>query len=221
MGRTKKMKISLGVAATVILTFAIWLFADRMTSAEPLTAEEATNKVKELYKGEIVEVNEEKAVYRITIELDTGKYEVEIDRENGDVNRMIRTKKEVASNKEGAVDSETLPSKEPDQNHQKEDSTGELPSQDPVAPQPSGPTDPASQEPNQSQAPSPVKQLSDQEAAAIALSKVAGEVDEIELGESGGISYYLIEIENEGAEEEATVQINAISGEVMSITWDD
>ncbi|GIN91014.1 PepSY domain-containing protein [Siminovitchia terrae] len=32
--------------------------------------------------------------------------------------------------------------------------------------------------------------------------------------------YYLVEVERD-KEKEATVQINAITGEVLSITWDD
>ncbi|MFK4997302.1 PepSY domain-containing protein [Bacillus sp. N9] len=60
------------------------------------------------------------------------------------------------------------------------------------------------------------------EAIEIALATVQGQVDDVDLEESNGLSYYLVEIELENDDErEATVHINAITGEVVTITWDD
>ncbi|KAA0546321.1 peptidase M4 [Bacillus sp. BGMRC 2118] len=141
-----------------------------------MSAEEATNKVQELYNGKIVSVTEETNAYRISLERETGMYDVMIDRESGDITQITRDEIE----------------------------------------KPHSPT-PDESAPNPEQS---VKQLSEEEVIAIALGKVNGEIDEIELEQSGGLTYYLVEINVED-KEEATIQINSITGEVISITWDD
>nr|WP_285867260.1 PepSY domain-containing protein [Mesobacillus maritimus] len=67
------------------------------------------------------------------------------------------------------------------------------------------------------------KLLSEKEAIAIALKEINGEVEEVELQTSDGITYYLIEVEREvnDEDEEATIKINAVTGEVKSIFWEE
>lgn len=61
--------------------------------------------------------------------------------------------------------------------------------------------------------------LSEAEAAERALQQVQGIVEEIEYKQHGESRYYLVEVDtNKG---EAVVQIHAITGAVMSITWDE
>ncbi|WP_052404879.1 PepSY domain-containing protein [Bacillus rubiinfantis] len=62
--------------------------------------------------------------------------------------------------------------------------------------------------------------ITEQTATDIALKQVRGTVDDIDLETSGDTSYYLIEIDT-ADEKEAVVQIHAITGKVMSVTWDD
>lgn len=64
------------------------------------------------------------------------------------------------------------------------------------------------------------ERVTKEEATRIALQRVSGKVDEIKIEQSNGLTYYLVEIDRKN-EQEATVQINAISGEIMSITWND
>lgn len=62
--------------------------------------------------------------------------------------------------------------------------------------------------------------LTEEKAAAIALEEVPGTVDDIDIENMNGVVYFLVEVEgNDGRE--ATVEINAITGEVHSFTWDD
>lgn len=63
-------------------------------------------------------------------------------------------------------------------------------------------------------------QITEQEAIKIALKQIPGTLEEIELEESNGISYYLVEIEGND-QQEATIQVHSITGEIMSVTWDD
>ncbi|MEM1503102.1 PepSY domain-containing protein [Domibacillus sp. 8LH] len=64
------------------------------------------------------------------------------------------------------------------------------------------------------------RQLTTEEAGEIALKKVPGTVDDIEQGDGEEAGSYLVDIDAQNGEE-ATVRINAISGEVLSISWDD
>ncbi|MBD2847728.1 PepSY domain-containing protein [Paenibacillus sp. IB182496] len=67
---------------------------------------------------------------------------------------------------------------------------------------------------------SPDLELSEQEAAALALAAVPGEVQDIDEEEGEGGRYFLVEIDAADGRE-AIVQVHAISGEVRSIAWDD
>lgn len=65
----------------------------------------------------------------------------------------------------------------------------------------------------------PPKRLTENEAVNIALSQVQGEVDDIWLDTQGDKTYYLVKIETKD-DREATVQIHAITGDVI-VSWDD
>ncbi|MFD1990645.1 PepSY domain-containing protein [Paenibacillus nicotianae] len=75
---------------------------------------------------------------------------------------------------------------------------------------------------NNSPRPAPVLILKEKDAERIALTQVPGKVDDTDYedDEDKGQSYYLVDIDTPD-EREATVQINAVSGAVMSVTWDD
>ncbi|UQX52385.1 PepSY domain-containing protein [Cytobacillus pseudoceanisediminis] len=66
----------------------------------------------------------------------------------------------------------------------------------------------------------PVKNLTEEEAVQIALKNEPGEVDDISFGETDKGPSYLVEIEKDDGRE-AAVEIHAITGEVLSVTWDD
>ena len=64
-----------------------------------------------------------------------------------------------------------------------------------------------------------VKPLTEQQISTIARSQFSGEVDDIEFVDTNDGGYYNVDIENE--EDEATLQIHALTGEVLTITYDD
>lgn len=211
---SKGKKILVGVGVFLVVMFAVWQVSRVMTSAQPLTAEEATQKVQELYKGDIVRVKEGTDLYLITIVLDTGTYEIEIDRKSGDIASMTRTKKGVASN-EGAQKEATEEEQienPPNNSQEKEPSDQGGTREKQGTPQ---------ADDNSNAKPETPRSITEQEAIEIALKQLSGEVDDVELEQSGGHTYYLVEIEREGEEAEATIKINAISGEVMSVFWED
>lgn len=63
------------------------------------------------------------------------------------------------------------------------------------------------------------KMLTDDEAIAIAKKQLNGEVDELSYRSTSDGGYYLIKIDD--GEREAVFQIHALSGDVLSVTWDD
>ncbi|WP_160724770.1 PepSY domain-containing protein [Bacillus sp. USDA818B3_A] len=63
------------------------------------------------------------------------------------------------------------------------------------------------------------KKLTEAEASQLALKQVSGLVDEVLFETGDGQSYYLVKIKTKD-ETEATVQVHAISGKIMSISWD-
>ncbi|WHY02141.1 PepSY domain-containing protein [Neobacillus sp. DY30] len=66
----------------------------------------------------------------------------------------------------------------------------------------------------------PPKRLTENEAVTIAKSQVQGELDDIWLATEGNQTFYLVKIETND-DREATVQIHAITGDVLSVSWDD
>ncbi len=66
----------------------------------------------------------------------------------------------------------------------------------------------------------PPRRLSEKEAIAIAQKEVKGNLDDVDLETENGQTFYLVEIKT-ADDREATVQIHAITGAVMSVTWDD
>lgn len=73
-----------------------------------------------------------------------------------------------------------------------------------------------------SPAPSPTAAgvVSEKEAVRLALREVSGEVNDVdtEIDDSG--AFYLVEIHTPDGRE-AVVQVNAVSGSIMSVTWEE
>lgn len=61
--------------------------------------------------------------------------------------------------------------------------------------------------------------LSEQEAISIALKELPGTVDDVDFEKTIDGGYYLIEIER--GEEEAEIQIHAVTGKILSVKFDD
>lgn len=66
--------------------------------------------------------------------------------------------------------------------------------------------------------------ISREQAIEIALGQLNGEVEDVEFEQTDDGGFYLIEIEqdnDEGDDVEAVIQIHAITGEVITVDWDD
>lgn len=87
----------------------------------------------------------------------------------------------------------------------------------PSHPPVSEPEEPGEPEPTPGE---PPLLLTEDEAAQLALQHIPGEVDDVDWKQVDGTGFYLVEIDLEDGRE-AIVQIHAITGEVMSVSWDD
>ncbi|WP_096186843.1 PepSY domain-containing protein [Evansella halocellulosilytica] len=67
----------------------------------------------------------------------------------------------------------------------------------------------------------PPEPISEQEAINIALSEHTGEIDDIDLEEQDGRLVYEIEVENDDTGIDADIIIDAYTGEVLSVEYDD
>jgi uncharacterized membrane protein YkoI len=68
--------------------------------------------------------------------------------------------------------------------------------------------------------PSAQRVVPEDEAVRLALQEVPGELDDVDTGINASGAFYLVEI-NTSDGREAVVQVNAISGSIMSVTWEE
>ncbi|WP_147533446.1 PepSY domain-containing protein [Bacillus marasmi] len=188
MTQIQPKRLALIAVVIIIAGVVVWQLFTNLTAAELLTEKQARSKVESLYNGKIVKVREQNQLFVFELELDAGSFEVEINRETGEIgsltklNNQISKQPENKGNKEGPTEQQT------DTN--------------------SPPTD------HQAQL------ISEEEAKEIALQQINGTIDEFETKDIDGVIYYFVEVERDDGEE-GTVQIHGLTGEVVSISWDD
>lgn len=246
-------KSQLAVAGIIIATFVIWQLTKTFTSAEPLTEKDAIDLVEKMYSGENTEVSRNGDVYKIKFEIESGIYEIDINRKTGDVTNLTQISQEprekteaeirdiLAREKAGEIKTiekkneqdkayyyATVTKGETEVTYKLETATGKIvdvvenKKQQPQTPPETNPSTPETPDKQNTQEP-PTKtaqRISEQQAIELALKVVSGAVDEVELEEEAGQLYYFIEIED-AQEEEFTVQVHAISGEVKAIVSED
>ena len=65
-----------------------------------------------------------------------------------------------------------------------------------------------------------VAKITEEEAGQIALKEINGSINDVDLEEEDNLIFYLVEIDTPD-DKEAIVQIDAITGAILTITWDD
>ncbi|MBS4205149.1 PepSY domain-containing protein [Lederbergia citrea] len=231
--RNKKIRnILVAIGSVVLFVVVIWQILASTTTAAPLTETDAKKLTQEMYSGEIVDIHLINNVYQITLALDSKIYEIKIDRKTGEVfgisdknpeqkvkempeaeikNVILQHYPGKINKLERTVEREQVFYNAMIQTNEKQTilkisaTTGAIVDKEiKVLKQPQ----------------ETAKRMSEEEAIKLALKTVSGEVDDVELERSDGLVYYLIEIDRAN-DQEATVQINAITGEVMSVSWGD
>ncbi|MFB5662885.1 PepSY domain-containing protein [Alteribacillus sp. HJP-4] len=191
----------IGVTAVGIQQFTA--FGDEQGSpgggSDRLSIEEAKERAQDHYPGSVQEIELEtddgKEVYDMEIVGEKYKYELKLDANSGEVvhlDEKERTSSEKANQNDDNDDTEAADDSGAGENGDDKNSGSNSSSGYPV---------------------------SMDEAIQIALDEVGGTVKEAELDEDDGISYYDFEINTDNGE--AEVEVNAQTGEIIVISYDD
>ncbi|ANF96810.1 PepSY domain-containing protein [Paenibacillus bovis] len=232
-----------GVAASIIiLCVGVLIWRTWLQTSPALTVEEVNQRVLAEYPGEITRLIQQGNTYSIRLQSEQGIYDMVLGAQNGDIQSIKRVDSASSANNTStsqhstgtaATDknnnnhnnpSSSSPNPEPsDQQQNPSTSSSAVSSDHHSSGNEPNPADTSqSNQSSQSGNVSPSGVISAEKAEQIALRQVQGTVDDTdyEHGDKQGQRYYLVEIDT-ADDREATVQINAISGEVMSVTWDD
>ncbi|SFE74838.1 PepSY domain-containing protein [Alteribacillus iranensis] len=160
-----------------------------------LSLDEAKSIASEQYPGKVTEVELEtkngKKIYEVEITGDTYKYELKLDATTGEIIRL---------------DEKEKIEKEPNTNPSSNDTTKQQENKDG--------DDNGKAEPQANNVAIDMKKAQD-----IALSETGGTIMEAELDEDDGRTYYEFEINTDKGE--AEVEVDAFTGEIILISYDD
>ncbi len=206
----KKIALSVGVLA-IASVLGLGIYHSNASQAEPkLSSEEIDDIVTSQYPGTITEMELEKdfnqVIYEVEITEDGNEYELKLDGNTGEVLKI----KEKEMVKKQTDDTDQHPKKKQaqqqandqvDQKNQSQSETNE-------------------NRPDQQDKRNQQKTVIDaDEAVQIALKEFSGTVESVELDEDDHRLIYEVEIE--AGDEEAEVEIDAYTGEVLVIDIDD
>lgn len=229
-----KKWITISIASVLLAIAAGFFVFHSINSAPSLDEAEASEKVINLYGGEI----ESSAVSgnRITVDFTNGqgRYRAEVDKNTGNVDSVELLEKtgpakniseqeaeEIAlSNAEGKIEENSYSS---ESNEYEIKVAGEAEISTIAISGETGEVRRISTEEIAEDEPveEPDRVITRDEAIAIARQTLDGEVQEVEFIETADGGYYLVEIENDHTDQEATMQIHAIRGETLTVDWDD
>lgn len=212
------------VLTIAILAFGNYYMKNLVSNAETLPENEIRKQLEETYGGKVERLSQKGTIYEVELSRSKNIYLAEVDAETGKVLSLIQTK-EVIEEEAPIASKDTAT----DETEKTEPAVPDTPKTDESTTEPKKPVVPDSK-PNTSstgnnnqQAPpkTPTNVLiSENQAIKIAQGQLKGEVDNIDFVQTSDGGYYLVEIEND-QDEEATFQIHAISGKILSETWDD
>ncbi|KAF0817916.1 PepSY domain-containing protein [Cytobacillus sp. FSL R5-0377] len=229
------MKKKLVIAGFVLLLAAILVFAaiqfTNVSASESITEGEARELIKDRYQGEIQNLKKVNSNYMIEMKKGEALYEIMLSENGGDI-LSFEKKEQDSIGKQKQLDEEKI------KKIIRAEEPGEVLSMKKVTHKEKSAFEAIVQKDEDKikitvdaqtgevvsryteEVKSPVKNLTEEEAIQIALKSEPGEVDDISFEESERGSYYLVEIEKDDGRE-AAVEIHAITGEVLSVSWDD
>lgn len=200
----RSRKIGIVIAVMVMSAILAALITWKPWNSGPTwTEEEAIGAVLAQYSGEITDATLKGSLYYIRLKSAKGNYEVVVDGHNGSLQSVKRDGGNTNSNGDPLTTADPSPT---------------------IMPKPSATPKPTGSETSATNKPATEKPslLTAAEAGKLASkhlasSHVKGVIEKVERGSGDD---YLVEIEVDDGRE-ATVQVNAISGEIMSVYWDD
>lgn len=248
MNKSRWLLIALALGACIVC-YILVLTVQEQFRAPSLTEADVTQKVERLYRGTTESVVKSSDHYIVSFKRADGVYEVKIEGKTGHVGELAKViafddvaqgdsstaNNEVSGQTEDAEQNNnaappaanaTPPSDKEEPPASTEPSTAPPASNvtppTNTAPPAAGSTSNSGSTANPGTSTQPPKTqiyITAAKAQQIALKQLAGEVDDIEYVRTSDGGYYLIDIEAE--EEDATFQIHAVTGKILSVSYDD
>ena len=196
-----------------IISLSYYAYNQIMTKTT-LGETEIRNRVESLFNGEVQSILKTTEQYEVTFLKDDYLYKLSVDETEGTFGK-ITLLEEGAANAEAAEEGYTEEETKTEKPTEEEHTGNELPKEETMEDSTKEPI----KEETTAEQPGAMKLLTERQASEIALSKFSGEVDEIEFVDTPDGGYYNVDIDN--GEDDATLQIHALTGEVLTITYDD
>lgn len=221
--------------ATILLGGSVIAFLLFPRTSPEISEEQAEETVISLYGGSIEQTTASGEDYQVEFQRTDGRYLALVNRQNGQVESMKLLKKTEKAKKlteqqaekialekvEGIIGSNTY---NKDRNEYTVKVEEETQVSTLVLSAATGEVLTISEEPVQvvpSEEPDLERIITRNEAIRLAKKTLSGEVQDDEFVETEDGGYYLIEIENDETDQEATIQIHAVRGDTMTVEWDN
>lgn len=224
-GGTAMKKWMLVIVGIILCSGVIWFVQHRYFYVQPISEAEAIRHIETIYNGHVTQVEKQGNTLEMLFTRENVKYAAILDVTTQQItalimkegqSKLLLTEKQIrqmVKKEYGDVESVMLTdsvytvrveNKKIQMDLTLDGYTGELLAEKKVEPQEQPIEEPI---------------ITEQQAIQIALKQLKGEVDSVDFEETSEGGYYLVEIETQ--EDEATFQIHAVSGKVLSVTWDD
>jgi len=192
-------KIKIGVTACIgCLLAVLFIIAIRhITEDTSLSEKQIASRVEALYGGVVDNTIKQDDVYIVTFSTAQATYEVTVDEVNGRFSHLTLIYEQPTVVQDDTNEGETTSEPQPDSQVKPSD--------------PPKPNTPATE-------PKPIL-LTEQQVLSIASAQFTGEIEDVDFENAADGGYYLVEIDT--AEEEVTVQIHAITGKILSVSFDE
>jgi len=197
-------KIKIGVTACIgCLLAVLFIIAIRhITEDTSLSEKQIASRVEALYGGVVDNTIKQDDVYIVTFSTAQATYEVTVDEVNGRFSHLTLIYEQPTVVQDDTNEGEeTTPTTD----------TAKQPDSQVKPSDPPKPNIPATE-------PKPIL-LTEQQVISIASAQFTGEVEDVDFENAADGGYYLVEIDT--AEEEVTVQIHAITGKILSVSFDE
>ncbi|MFG6148104.1 PepSY domain-containing protein [Halobacillus sp. B23F22_1] len=233
MIRSSARKLILAIIAFALFIVFIWQIIHSVSSADPMNEKEAVEQVEGQYNGEVTEVQLDGDKYKFTLTSELGTHLIYLNRQTAEVIHLeqvasIKDKEDltdeeikdiVLKEQDGKVTSITSEGKKDDKKFKvvlEDDLTRYK-----YSVSAHGEILEIEEEERHHKKPHQTR-VSAEHAVEITRAEISGKVDDVEYeeGEEGEPPHFIVEIER-GDGMEAEIQIHAISGDVLSISWED
>ena len=194
-----KHKIKIVITACIVCLLAVLFIIaiSHITEDTSLSERQIASRVEALYGGVVDNTIKQDDVYFVTFSTAQATYEVTVDEVNGRFSNLtLLYEQPTVAQDDSNAGEETTPAPDTEEQPDSQVEPSDMPTTDqkPIL-------------------------LTEQQVISIASAQFTGEVEDVDFENTADGGYYLVEIDT--AEEEVTVQIHAITGKILSVSFDD